>query len=335
MDNKARKRDRTARLLRLQLLLWQHPEGLEIDEIAQRCSVSPRTAYRDLEALESELGVPIWEEGNKRGVEEGYFLPPVTLTLDETMNIFLAARLLQNYSHLYNPSIASTFMKLSVILPKTLRKQIQDTIEYIEKQPKNERKINNFDKLTRAWISNHSVKICYQDLFQEESEVFTIEPYSIEPAVWGRSSYVIAYCREKSSICTFKIDHILGDVNILDKTYEIPSTFNAIDFLGSAWGIYTNEELITVRLKFNKRVSKAIIETTWHTSQKTEIQNDGSIIMMLRVRNTIDFRGWILGWGDNAEVLEPLPLRKQILDTFKSAQKIYSERRIYPFRKHK
>jgi hypothetical protein len=29
-----------------------------------------------------------------------------------------------------------------------------------------------------------------------------------------------------------------------------------------------------------------------------------------------------------------LPLRKQILDTFNSAQKIYSERRIFPFRTH-
>jgi predicted DNA-binding transcriptional regulator YafY len=320
-----RKSDRTARLLRLQILLWQNPDGLEINEIARRCSVSQRTAYRDLTALESALGIPIWEHSSKRGIEKGYFLPPVSLTLDETMNIFLAARLLQNYSHLYNPSIASTFMKLSTILPASLRQQIQDTIEYIERQPKNERKINNFNKLTRAWISHTAVKLCYQELFQNTPEEITIEPYSIEPAVWGRSSYIIAFCRERNSICTLKIDQILKDAILLDETYTIPSDFNAINYLDSSWGIYSDEEIIPVKIKFDKLVSKAVTETIWHQSQKTEIQNDGSIIMTLKVKNTIDFRGWILGWGNNVEVIEPPSLRKQIKDIFELSCNIYKK----------
>jgi predicted DNA-binding transcriptional regulator YafY len=324
MDSISRKRDRTARLLRLQVLLWQHPQGIEIDEIARRCSISSRTVYRDLMALESELGVPIWEDGNKRGVNEGYFLPPVTLTIDEAMNIFLAARLLQNYSHWYNPSIASTFMKLSVILPVTLQQQLQKTIEYIEKQPKNKRKINNFALLTKAWISHLRVKIHYRDFFQEKPVELEIEPYSIEPAVWGRSSYIIAYCIERKSISTFKIDNILEDVVIQDKTYEIPVSFNTIDYLGLAWGVYTNEEPISVKLRFNKMVSTGIMETTWHPSQHTSIQNDGSIIMTLKVRNTVDFRGWILGWGENVEVIEPRYLRDQISGILDSTKKLYN-----------
>ena len=71
-----RKRDRTARLLRLQVLLAQSPLGLNIKEIAFKCYVSERTAYRDLKALEYEVGIPIWERGSKRGIVEGHFLYP-------------------------------------------------------------------------------------------------------------------------------------------------------------------------------------------------------------------------------------------------------------------
>ena len=96
------KKDRTARLLRLQILMWQHRNGIKISRLAQICSVSVRTIYRDLKTLESELKVPIWEEGAKRGVSEGYFLPPISFSIEEATIIFLSARMLQNYFQNYN-----------------------------------------------------------------------------------------------------------------------------------------------------------------------------------------------------------------------------------------
>ena len=93
------KTDRTARLLKVEHILYQNPKGLMIEEIARFCDVSKRTTYRDLMALESELEVPIWEEGSKRGIMGGHFLPPVHFTLPEALNIFLAARLMLNYAH--------------------------------------------------------------------------------------------------------------------------------------------------------------------------------------------------------------------------------------------
>lgn len=119
------KTDRTARLLKVEHILYQNPKGLMIEEIARLCDVSKRTTYRDLIALESELGVPIWEEGSKRGIVEGHFLPPVQFTLPEALNIFLAARLMLNYAHRYGPNMASTFIKLSSVVPPPLREQIQ------------------------------------------------------------------------------------------------------------------------------------------------------------------------------------------------------------------
>jgi predicted DNA-binding transcriptional regulator YafY len=318
--------DRTARLLKLEMLLAQNPGGLEIEEIARRCSISSRTVYRDLKALEYELEFPIWEDGARRGVVEGFFLPPITFTTTEAMTIYLAARILQNQSHIYSPGIASTFMKLNTIVPQPLRQQVQNTIEYIEKQPRDERKIKNFNKLTEACLHTYKVKITYQRLSDETPKERIIEPYAIEPSLLDRSNYVIGFCPLEKGVRTFNIDRIIGQVFPLEEEkYAIPANFNITDYLGSAWNIHIGEPVETIKLRFSSRVSKAIMETIWHPSQKIEPQTDGSIVMTLGVQITLYFRHWIMGWGNDIEVLEPLSLRAQIILTAKSMLDIYEQ----------
>ncbi|MBN2063010.1 MAG: WYL domain-containing transcriptional regulator [Deltaproteobacteria bacterium] len=325
MDGSWRKRDRTARLLKLQVILWQYPQGIKVNDIARKCDISERTVYRDLKALETELDVPIWEEGSRRGIVEGYFLPPISFTPMEAMNIFLAVRAMQAMSNQCSSDIISTFMKLNTVMPPTLKKRVQDTLDYIEKYPKkNKTKIKNFEKLAEAWLSQHRVRIRFQDITGEEPVEQVIEPYFIEPAALSRSSYVIAHSPLKRDVLTYKIDRIIGEVHIEPETYEIPSDFNVIDYLDSVWGSYRDMEARTVRLHFNKIISKSIMETEWHPSQKIKEQPDGSIIMTLRIRPTRDFRAWVLGWGNMVEVLEPEILRKQITEIIESMKKIYS-----------
>ena len=253
-DNRGRslsKRDRTgASLLYLQILLWHHSLGIDIKEIARSCNASVRTTYRDLVALETELKVPIWQDGSKRGLVDGHFLPPVAFRQEEAINIFIASRLMHNYSYLYNPNVISTFVKLSSILPDGLREETRKTIENIENQIKDERKINNLNKLTQAWISRHGVKIRYQTPFDNAPKERVIEPYFLEPMLLSHSIYIIAYCHLKKSVYEFKLDYIYGDVEILPYTYLIPSDFHTTDYIHSPWGYLDNDcvrvELVTV-----------------------------------------------------------------------------------------
>ena len=121
-----RKRDRIARLLKVQMLLAQSSQGLTIKEIANKCATSKRTVYRDLAALETEIGVPIWEEGCRRGVVEGCFLPLFTLTEEEATTVFIALSLIQNYIYNYNPFLVSTFNKIGMIAHESLKVLSQD-----------------------------------------------------------------------------------------------------------------------------------------------------------------------------------------------------------------
>ena len=318
------KRDRTARLLKLQMLLSQNPQGLYIEEIANKCSISKRTAYRDLMALESELGVPIWEEGSRRGVTDGYFLPPVNFTLPEAIIIFIAQRTMRKTERIYNPTIASLFTKLNSIVPTPLGKKIQYSLEYVEKQPPEEkRKIDNMNKLMQAWLSQHKVKINYQYRDEEKPLERIIEPRFFEPSITG-GLYLIAFCHLKKAVCAFKLKHVVGEVNILPDSYEIPEDFNAEKLLDEAWGVHFENDIETVKLHFKPGEDNSILETYIHPSQTIEALEDGSVIISLKVRDSIRFRNWILGWGDSLEVLEPQTLRNQIRDSIKSLAHIYS-----------
>jgi predicted DNA-binding transcriptional regulator YafY len=318
-----RRGDRTARLLKLQILLFQYSSGLSVEEIARRFSTSTRTIYRDLATLETELNIPIWGEGKKRGIVEGYFLPPVTLTKSEAVNIFLAARLMVNYSHLHNPSIDSVFLKLAAIMPPQLRRLLQSTVEYEEKQPENKRIVSNIEKLTEAWLTQHKIRICGRAYAEKDPKERIIEPYFIEPSVLGRSIYIIGYCHLKKCISTFKVNGLIGDIIIEPDTFEIPKEFNINEYVDSEWDFHAQDNLELIKLRFKPGFSETIMETKWHPSQVNERQADGSIIISLHVRNSFYFREWLLGWIDTVEVLEPKTLRDDMARIATSLYNMY------------
>ena len=329
MSKASRRRDRTARLLNLQMLLSRNPDGIEIDKLAQKCEISKRTVYRDLEVLEQELKIPIWQKDNKRGIEKGFYLPPLYFTLEEAMNLFFIGRIMQNYSSLCNPSLISVLMKLNTFVPEPIKKQIQYTIEHIEDLPHDKLKISNFNKIVQAWISQHRIKICYQGFLDEKPLERIVEPYFIEPSPLRRSPILIGYCHLKKSIYAYNIDNLIGNVSIENSTYTIPFDFNAIEYLNSAWDTYIFDgELETVKVHFSKQTSRGIQSTIWHPSQKTDLQKDGSMILTLKTRLSLDFRAWILGWGDDIEVMEPESLRKWVISVNKSIRRIYNKGKL-------
>jgi predicted DNA-binding transcriptional regulator YafY len=324
---KRERKGRTERLLNIWLLLYQNPHfRFTAKDIAEKYGVDVRTIYRDLNALQNELGVPISEEGSKRGIEEGYFLPPIRFSLPEALNIFLSARLMLNYAQRYDPNTEATFFKLSSIVPPPLREQIQKTIDWMHKLPKDERYLRILARLAEAWVSRHKVKILYRALEAEQPTERIIEPYFIEPAAAGHSSYLIAYCHRTKSQRTFKIERIEA-IEATSESYLIPPEFDANEFLGSSWGIVVEGEVKTVRLKINAHeIARIMAETVWHPSQIVEKQSDGSAIMTLRVTETVELYSWILKWGEKVEVLEPEELRQDIIETAKAVLEVYSEK---------
>ena len=314
--------DRKARLLRVEHLLSQREEGMKVREIAELCGVCTKTTYRDLKALEKEVGIPFWEKDARWGIVKGHYLPPIRFSLPEAMTVFLAARLMSGFTKRYDPNIESTFFKLNSIVPSPLREQVQRTMDWMKKQRRDDRYLRILSELAEAWTKQNSVIIRYRSLGGKQATERKINPYFIEPALGGRASYVIGYCHRTNEQRTFKIERI-SSVVPTDEHYEIPSDFDANAYLSSAFGIIADGEVATVRLKFAPGVARIAEETTWHPSQVVERQADGSVLMTLNVMNTVELMSWILGWGEQVEVLEPEGLRKGVVETARAMLDVY------------
>jgi len=315
------------RLLNLWLLLANNPSGFTVRELANRFDVNIRTIYRDLEALGTDLEVPVTQDKTRWKLIEGYVLPAIPLTVPEALNIFLAARLMLKYSNRYDPNIESTFLKLSAVVPTSLKDEIRKTTDWMRGLPKKEAYLMNLVKLAEAWMSLRQVKITYQSLGAAKAIERVIEPYFIEPAASGHASYVIGYCHLKKDIRVFKVERVVSAL-LTAEPYTIPPDFDANEYFASSWGIVVEDEVKTIKLRIeDQEMVRIMSETVWHPSQVIKTQKDGSAIMTLTVTDTYEFLSWILGWGEKIEVLEPPEIREVIIETAESIGELYRKKR--------
>jgi len=169
---------KTDRVLRLWLLLLRSPERYSTRELAEQFHVTTRTIYRDLECLQYELRVPVYDSKGKWAVDENYYLPPIRFTTSEALCIFLAARLLIGFSHRYDPHIESTFRVLSSVLQPPLGDQVEKTLQWMHKFPRDERQLENMAKLAEGWTTQRRLKITTAHCRQKPPPSASLNPTS-------------------------------------------------------------------------------------------------------------------------------------------------------------
>jgi len=302
---------RSIRLARLQHLLHKNPKGLTSLELAELSGVCVRTIQRDLLDLQSDLGVPITQVGNRYGILGGYALPPIFFTLYEAMALFLASRLALRQTDENNPYMQQALVKVSDVLPSPVAERLKSGIEIIAAKKINPDFLQIFESVAVAWISQRQMKIEYLSLNSEQTKEWLLDPYFVEMTGIGYSMYVIGQAvREgKEGIITFKLDRIKS-AEILVTTFEIPAGLDIDKLLSSSWGVmWGNETQITLR--FSPHVTRRVKESIWHPSQRIEDLPDGGCMMVLQVGSTLEITPWIRSWGSDVEVLEPDALRDE------------------------
>lgn len=302
---------RAVRLTRIQHLLHSRPQGLNSRELSELCGVCIRTIERDLIALQSELGIPLAQDGDYYSILEGYILPPVSFSLFEGLAAFLALRLLLRQTDKNNPHIEKALTKIARTLPEFLTRYMEAGIGAIHQKPANPEFTHLFEQVALAWTTQRQMKIGYQSLQSDEVREWLLEPYFVDMTSIGYSTYVIGHAvrRGKEGIFTFKLDRIKS-AEVLEKNFDIPESFNVTSLLSPAWGIVWGDE-VEIRLEFSPKVARRVKESIWHPSQTIEDSKEGGCVMTLRVGSLLEVTPWIRSWGPDVEVLGPPSLRGQ------------------------
>ena len=328
-DRWSRKRDRLARLLSVASILYSRGSGdagVAVTDIAELTGMTTRTVYRDIRALEEELGMPIFQAGRGRyGIEKKYFLPPLRLTLPEAVVLFLASRLIARWSDEYDQAVISAFTKLADLLPQPIARHVAATMLNVGRADPNEPFTRNFAHVAQAWADGRVIEFDYEPASEgAERRHARVRPYFLEPDAAGRSVYLIGFDETVSAMRTYKVERIRSSTLTADR-YQIPDAFDPDAWLTHSWGIWSSDttEVAEVHLRFEASVAQRVRESIWHRSQRLSELPDGRVEMRLSVAGIVEIRPWILSWGDAVEVLAPESLRGVVANAVRNAAARY------------
>jgi proteasome accessory factor B len=143
---------------------------------------------------------------------------------------------------------------------------------------------------------------------------------------YRHSWYVIGRSSLHSAVRTFNLSRIVA-VELLPKRFSVPSSFSIERHLRNAWALIPGDgpdQRVVVR--FKPLVARNVAEVIWHRTQKLEFQEDGSLIYRARVSGVHEIAWWILGYGDQAEVLKPVELRRLVAGRAMSMAAMYDKK---------
>jgi len=200
----------TKRLSRLTAILTQLQTKriLTAPELAAKFSVSIRTIYRDIRALE-QAGVPVLtEEGKGYSLMEHYRLPPVTFTESQANALIIAEQLvLKNKDASFIKDYSEAIDKIKAVLNHSVKDKANLLSERtrFDQNLNRERNSNNLSELQFALTNFNLVKIEYTNETKKTSSRL-IEPFALLST--QENWLLVAWCRLRKEFRYFRLDRI-------------------------------------------------------------------------------------------------------------------------------
>jgi predicted DNA-binding transcriptional regulator YafY len=170
----------------------------------------------------------------------------------------------------------------------------------------------------------------YHGAHRDQDTERTVHPYHLHH--WRAEPYLLTWDELRQDWRTFLLSRVTHWRTVGEEAAFVRDpAFDAQALLERGFGLLHGADLTTVRVRFSPYQARWVRERRYHPSQQNEEQADGSLILTLNVAGTAEVKRWVLGYGREAEVLEPAALRAEIATEAKDLEKIYGgERSVQP-----
>lgn len=273
-------------------------------ELAAEFEVSPRTIYRDVEAL-SSVGIPIYAEPGRNGgicLLQNFILDRAILSENEKQEVLTA---IQSISATGYSGGKEMLTKLSALFNINTRNWLEvDFSRWGNSAYDN----SKFEILKTAVIQCKEVKIVYENANSERSKRI-VQPLKI--LYKSKEWYLKAFCMEKQDFRLFKLNRIL-ELELLENTF-VPKPYPELK--SSLQQTYQQ-----VVLLFSKEMAYRVYDEFGTT--EIEHQKNGDLRVCVEMPVDTWLIGYLLSFGAEVEIIEPKYL-KSVLAA--QAQAIYKK----------
>lgn len=307
----------------LDLLSGQN--GTTIPELMETLDITRRSVERLLVSMQNS-DFPIYKEKEDGEKLQRWYLidsyvnrlpnttvPNLNLTLPELICLYLTKK---DDPVFKGTSIEkwtnSVYGKLSLLCPEEIKpdldriRQLQVTKKAAFKAYKKHEVI--IHNIANAIINQETIRIVYNTFSQECVKEAEIHPLHLFEDFGGL--YMIARRSTDNEIRTYAVERI-REMSKTHNDYEYPKNFCPDAYLEKTFGII-DDGSISVKVQFSSDQARYITEREWVPGQSIETLEDGSVVLAFSTRGKRDVKKWILGWGNDATVLEPEELREEI-----------------------
>jgi predicted DNA-binding transcriptional regulator YafY len=288
--------------------------GMTIYEIAERFGVSVRTAIRYLRAL-ANAGEPL--EETLDGKRKVWRMHPaarretIALSTTQMVSLFLSRRVFDFLAGTgFKEDLDDVFKKLEM----TLRKRDYDTRNLDRKIfDVNEAphiyadRLEHVDDIVTALLREERLRVVHGSVAHYQKE-FVLEPYTL--VVYKKGLYLAGYSHHHKSVRTFSLDGFREIERLKKDHFEYPKDYQPAQLVEGSFGLFGGPRT-QVRLLFEAKVGRFVRRRLWHPTQKIT-KTERGVELTMEVAGTTELKTWILGWGDQVEVLEPESLREEI-----------------------
>ncbi len=291
--------------------------GKTVADLAEALGCTPRTVYRDLEALQAG-GFPITTETRDNRsfwtlLNADRQQIPLAFSLPELMALYFGRDMLRTYrGTIFYEAIESLLSKIKATLPPAYLAYLNRAQLRVDAGPAPRKDYTAFgtviSALNRAITEEKQIRMRYYSMNRQAESRRTVHPYRLRHV--DDTLYLIGFCALRKGVRTFAVDRI-QNITVTDDPFHIPEAFDIKGFLQDSFGIYQGPP-VKVEVRFLPSVAGYIRERTWHRSQTLLDQDDGSVIFSATVAGIEEISHWILRWGAEAQVLAPVALRRKI-----------------------
>ena len=166
-----------------------------------------------------------------------------------------------------------------------------------------------FDEIFNACLARRPFEARYQAP-TGPTLTTTAHPYAV---FYSRAWYVVAYSSLHRETRTFKVARF-ESVEPSDAKFLENLNFSLDSYFGDAWRFIRGPRTHRVVVRFSEKVGTNVAEVRWHKTQQTRVFPDGSAELEFRVAGLTEIIWWILGYGAEAEVIEPPELREMVAE---------------------
>ena len=307
---------RLARLVEI-ITLVQSGANWGPKRLAQHFGISQTRIHQDIKEL-SVAGVPISFTGKGYQIDESFFLPALNLTTQEIFLLLFPDH--QFCSDSFGPVRDRLRAKLLSCVPATLRQMLNESLDrtYMKPEATTERD-ETFQLIHQAVAERLRTVIDYRSLEAADFEERSIDPLGL--AYRNHAWYVVAKCRKRNEVRTFKLSRIRPAV-LTDLQFTYPENFSIQEYFAQRWGMFGGEEQDVV-IRFLPLAAR-LVENKPPVKNGSFMQmSDGSAIFTAHVRGVQEIVWWVMKYGDQAEVIRPAHLRMQVIDTIRKMAFLY------------